>query len=523
MKRFKVGAGLLALLLAVLLSFSACGNGSPAAPPPGPPAPIVTEVVVVGGGLAGLAAAVSAAQGDVDVILVERMGITGGESRRSGGSISAAGSIIQGRQDITCDAADPTAWRAHFEMRSAQSYPRNSLFPTAAALDFLMLEAARFIEWMDDMGFQFGPLTGFARDPQPRLHSGAGAAFQGPAGLLNFFDAQARDAGVDIRINAKAVEILNENGPGSRVTGVRLENGTIIYAYAVIMATGGFAADLQRFMPWVDFPYHHTTLNVADGQGIQMTVDAGAELWADPWIKGIGPTPVSLIRNANENANIAIGGAGGPMVNADGDVLFLGDATTLAMYVRDDTGARFVLENHHYSITAGAVLQVNREGHNAFAIFDSALASPTTAQLATAGVYTGEDPAELAYNAGIDEAGLLAAVAQWNEIVAGTTADPLDYEGFGILGEPIETGPFFAVRLMPTAMGTFGGVRTNVTTGEVLAYGTNNPIPGLFAAGETASRPFYDKVYMAGVGLGQAGTTGRAAGTAAAAFVAAQD
>lgn len=63
------------------------------------------SVIVVGAGGAGLAAALSAAESGVSVLLVEAAGIPGGSTRRSSGSFMAAGTAVQKAAGFT-DTAD---------------------------------------------------------------------------------------------------------------------------------------------------------------------------------------------------------------------------------------------------------------------------------------------------------------------------------------------------------------------------------------------------------------------------------
>ena len=53
------------------------------------------DVVVVGGGVAGLSAAIEAAEGGSDVLILEKQGIVGGATTRSGGKLMANGTEYQ--------------------------------------------------------------------------------------------------------------------------------------------------------------------------------------------------------------------------------------------------------------------------------------------------------------------------------------------------------------------------------------------------------------------------------------------
>ena len=79
---------------------------------------------------------------------------------------------------------------------------------------------------------------------------------------------------------------------------------------------------------------------------------------------------------------------------------------------------------------------------------------------------------------------------------------------------PFLNPPYFAVRVVPQTGGTIGGIKTNDKF-QVLRD-DNTVIKGLYAGGEVTNRPYYNRVYTSGSGLGIAYTSGRIAGTNAA-------
>lgn len=93
-----------------------------------------------------------------------------------------------------------------------------------------------------------------------------------------------------------------------------------------------------------------------------------------------------------------------------------------------------------------------------------------------------------------------------------------DDKAFGKAKEflkPFAKPPFFAVRVVPKTGGTIGGVKVNDKFQVVREDGS--VIKGLYAGGEVINRPYYNRVYTSGTGLGIAYTSGRIAGTNAAA------
>lgn len=70
------------------------------------------------------------------------------------------------------------------------------------------------------------------------------------------------------------------------------------------------------------------------------------------------------------------------------------------------------------------------------------------------------------------------------------------------------------MRVVPQTGDTMGGVKVNDKFQVLRADGS--VIKGLYAGGEVVNRPYYNRVYTSGTGLGVAYTSGRIAGTHAA-------
>lgn len=80
--------------------------------------------------------------------------------------------------------------------------------------------------------------------------------------------------------------------------------------------------------------------------------------------------------------------------------------------------------------------------------------------------------------------------------------------------KPFNKAPFYAVRVIPQTGGTMGGVKVDDHFRVIDKAG--KPIKGLYAGGEVINRPYYNRVYTSGTGLGIAYTSGRLAGEYAA-------
>ena len=117
----------------------------------------------------------------------------------------------------------------------------------------------------------------------------------------------------------------------------------------------------------------------------------------------------------------------------------------------------------------------------------------------------------LAGEMGVDAANLQKTVEEYNEGIE-TGNDP--FEKPAEISAPVQEGPYYALKIFPVTMGTFGGVKTNDNF-EVLDE-SGNPIPNLYAGGEVANKFLYNQVYMTGSSVQHALTSGRIAGEHAA-------
>jgi tricarballylate dehydrogenase len=128
---------------------------------------------------------------------------------------------------------------------------------------------------------------------------------------------------------------------------------------------------------------------------------------------------------------------------------------------------------------------------------------------------------------GVDAKAFLRTVREYNAAVQTSVKfEPAVRDGRGTVGiEPpksnwanvLDTPPFEAYGVTCGITFTFGGLRINHETGQVLDLNFN-PIPGLYAAGEMVGGLFYFN-YPAGTGLVSGLVFGRIAGNGAGAAV----
>jgi len=138
---------------------------------------------------------------------------------------------------------------------------------------------------------------------------------------------------------------------------------------------------------------------------------------------------------------------------------------------------------------------------------------------AVGSVHRAASVAELAASAGLDRHALAATVARFNGFAeAGRDEDfhrgDSAYDRY--YGDPrrrpnpnlapLDTPPFYAVKIVPGDLGTKGGLRTDERARVLRADGT--PIPGLYAAGNTSAAVMGHSYAGAGATIGPAMTFG---------------
>jgi len=109
-------------------------------------------------------------------------------------------------------------------------------------------------------------------------------------------------------------------------------------------------------------------------------------------------------------------------------------------------------------------------------------------------IIRGETVAELAGNIGVPAANLENTVQLWNKYCE-VGKDP-DFGRSPLELVPLDSPPFYAIKLFPGGSNTQGGPRRNSRAQVVNPFG--EPIPGLYAAGECGS--VFGMLYPSGGG-----------------------
>ena len=411
------------------------------------------DIVIVGAGGAGLVAATEAASKGARVIVLEKMGIVGGNANSSTGGINASYTKEQQRLGIK----DSPEVFYEDTMRGGKNMNDPVLVRT------LVNNSASMVEWLQSplIGADLSDVGMFGGATNKRIHRPQGGSAIG-AHLIPLLHKAALEQGAQIRLNNKVVDILSDKA-GTTATGVRVstENGEYtILAKAVIIATGGFGANAEM----VEFysaslkGFGTTNHKGATGDAFAMVEKFNAELTQMEQIQ-IHPT---VVKGTGAMITEAVRGNGAILVNK--------------------TGNRFINEMETRDIVSAAILK--GPGKTAYLVFDQSVRESLKAieGYAKAGFLTeGASISELAKKLSIPSDALEATVATYNSFVQ--SKNDTDFgRNTASMERQLVKAPFYAIEIEPAIHHTMGGLKINEKAQVLNKSGV--AIPSLFAAGE---------------------------------------
>ena len=447
------------------------------------------DVVVLGAGGAGVAAAIEAVDAGASVALLEKMPQIGGTTATSQGMIGAYESKFTKELGVHY-----TFEEMYGNLMSNASY---RLDPELTAVT--IEKSGETIDWMADrLGMNFyDVIVGYGPLQMMHLVEGAGGA------MKTAMETALAGSSVDLMLETRATEILmNEDGSVKGVKATCGADTVIVYAKAVVVATGGYAnnpeltarLDPEKAGTWgIGFPG-------ATGDGIIMASNVGAALThtGDMMCVLKDYEIMSEHNGTSATANVS------SFISRNNTVLLAA------------TGKRFVDEKDigymTQKLNSPVFDQMHRDGLGyVWAVSDKAsLEAKGVKRGLEMEFITADTFEELAEKMGLDVATVVETLTNYNAYCE-TGHDP----EFGrLLLEKLEA-PYCAVKVVPCEIITYGGIARNVNAEVIRADGT--VIPGLYTAGEASA----NSAYM-GFTLTNAYGWGRIAGAGAAAFAAAK-
>lgn len=464
----------------------------------------VTDVLVVGSGAAGAAAAVEARKAGAQVLVIEKMGSLGGNSVIAQGLMSVPGTPMQrafGVED------SPEAFAADMLRVSYCGHPGH--------IALLAREALSTWKWtVEELGVRWTPdrVEQEIEQSRPRavvIASGSGAGLMYP--LLD----RARALGAGFVLNEQVVRLLERPNDG-RIFGVIVRNTRsgrlrrILARRGVVLAAGGFGADVA----------FRSFCNARLSERVGTTTQPGSTSEVLREAARVGARTIHLqyifcIPDANPDekgwgatwqfSRYAAGAQG--------------------LWVVRQTGERFTNEMGSTEERTNAVFDCLRAGRDMVAVADARAARHPRSTI------FGRDDVEnlvargfvmkfptleaLAHELGIPFKRLSEEVDQYNDALAKKAHYDRMGRAVNPVAEPMGEGPWYAAPLTAKVLLCGGGVAVDLRA-RVIAAEDDDPVPGLYAAGEITGG-LHGIGYLGSCSLLDALVFGRIAGREAAA------
>ncbi len=456
---FITGTGIAAV--AGALATGALLPGKVEAVPPPKKWDRTTDVLIIGTGYSGLAAAIEAHDAGSKVTIIEKARIIGGNSAIASGIYNCAEPDVQAKYGIK-DSPEQ-----HYQQTLAagdfRGEPEKVKYMTDNAL------AGR--KWLEKQGVQFdekpytavGALWARSFDPANKGRGGA---------IIRALKAQVDKRKIPILMNVKLKALVRQKTLEGDIMGaVVTERGKDIYfkaQKAVILATGGFAADVamrSKHDPRLTADVPTTNVSTATGESIVIAENEGAD------VQGMDFIQMLIACNYYTKKY-------GSLTNLGVDH---------ALFVNLE-GVRFVAEDQRRDVMAEAVLKQTRKvllwvaDEQCAKRFNPKMTEEIIKDNLAFRANTLEQLARvLNEKLQVPEKAFVESVAKYNESVK----NGKDVQ-FGKKPEnlkPVSVGPFYASPTQAGVHHTMGGIETKGTTCQVIDR-ENKIIPRLYAAGE---------------------------------------
>jgi flavocytochrome c len=468
------------------------------------------DVVIVGAGIAGLTAALEAANAGAQVLVVDMSTVGGGHAILSNGAVCIVGTPLQDSKKIADSRElaekDFLARGEDNDVRWVAAYVRDS--------------RVWLYDWLTDLGVSFDGLVRPPGNSVPRLHLARGKGL----GLVEpIYRSCLSHTNIRFLWATMAEDLIVRTGRviGVKIRDLRRRTRRDLLARNVIVATGGFQSNLKIVLEnWPsELPKPARLLAgaapSATGSGHDLVRRANARVSRldHQWNYVLGlPDP----RDPQRTRGLAAFNFNAIWVNAE--------------------GKRFTQEFGDEKLGLRALL--SQPGGTYWSVFDEKGKDGFSITLAgwenlgevrrlvygTPGVVVTADSLDtLAGAMGMPASNLRVTLSRYNELAAHGV--DVDFNAFGEKTspkpKPIDTAPFYAVQFFPIARKSMGGVDVDFDCRVLNRSGS--AIPGLYAVGEvTGFAGINGKAALEGTFLGPGIYMGRIAGRSVAREIAAR-
>ncbi|RCX16028.1 fumarate reductase flavoprotein subunit [Anaerobacterium chartisolvens] len=466
------------------------------------------DIVVIAAGPAGLAAAISAAEREASVIVLEKSNATGGAGNMGMGPLGIE-TRYQKEQMIklTKEEAfkkfmDYTHWRV--DARLVREY---------------LYKSGDTIQWLEDMGVEFTGASRYFADSEATWHivkpesgrPGPRAASR----MYKIMTQRAEELGVEILLETPAKKILKEDG---RIAGVIAidKNGeeVKIQCGAVVVATGGFGDNPEMIRQLTGYEWGKDMFSFRipgiTGDGIRMAREVGAgetEYNIEMAYGCPSENGYTTVVGIHMQPNLMVNLLGERFMNEE--VLANTTFTSNILAVQKERCGFSIIDDSikKYYLKSG-IDDMNLVNHvKSSENYDVEIKDAV--EKGDPYIFAADSIEELAEKTGIDAEALKKTVEEYNSSCK--ERDFLFNKNYRYM-RPLVGPKFYAVKFYPGGYGSLGGIKINYRTEAV----TNDfqVIAGLYAAGTDACSIYGDSYVfvLPGNTMGFALNSGRMAG-----------
>jgi len=433
---------------------------------------MIYDILIVGAGTAGMACAITAAENNAKVLIIEKTDRIGGTLHLTGGHMSAGGTNRQ--KSFGIEDSPEEHYQAVMKLSRETANPQLVRLATE--------EAPQTLDWLEDNGFEYSddsPRVIFGHVPyeKPRTHFGREAGLSIFRAILPLWEKQTAAGNIQVILNHRLESFWVKN---NKIVGI-IANGQEFSAHKIVLATGGYAGSPELFAKL--HPERPRLITAAsphsDGKAIEIAAKFGGKIWnTNKHLSSLGGVEIepnthradfwthwasvftSVYRPPRE---IYVNAAGKRFMDENEP-----DADLRERYLEKQTGEKFwtifdekALLGEMQILPKFTADEIRRESKNQKFLWQ------------------GNSIEQLANLIGIDSESLSKTVDDFNQFVV--NQDDTEF-GRTHLENSISQPPFYALLTYASSLISFGGLAINENF-EVLDNG-DRPIPNLYAIGE---------------------------------------
>jgi len=526
-----------------------------------------TDLVVVGSGAAGSCAALFASKKGARVLLVEKAGYYGGTTQKSQGGYWVPNNSLMRKRGLDDPREDALRYMARLSFPTLYQPDQPTLGLPQPAYDLLARfydQGSRVLDDLGDMGaLKSTFFTGFdgtdfpdyyAHLPENSAPIGrilqpqdeTGKARMGDE-LIRQLKAAVEDAGVEIRYNCRAQQLLLDDSGG--VAGLVCRNGdgtthAVRARKGVMFGSGGFIHNREMARNFLRGPvYGGCTVAAAEGDFVTIGAAAGAALgnmnnawWAQILLE-------QAVHNSAVPMNVFIPpGDSMVQVNRYGkrfvNEKFVYNERTQAHFVWEPKRAEYpnlfalLIYDQQVADEFAGVFPIPA-GHASYLLKGNSLEALTQAiggRLQTLAAHTGGYTLDDEFTDNLTQTirrfNGFAEQGKDEDFHRGEVPSELFFNKFytppSLVSKQANPtmrafkseGPYYAMILAPGVLDTKGGPKINTNSQVLDNFG--NTIPGLYGAGNCIAAPAAQAYWSAGATIGSAMVFGALAGEHAA-------